>query len=63
MSGGRVSGKGTQPWKTPRTFYVLALEGKNRYPTGGPDSSPMVQPPRYVNESGASVETQEDGQM
>ena len=63
VSGGWVTGKGTQTGKNQRAFNVPALEGKNRDPTGGTNAYTMVRPLWDAHSSGTDVETQEDRHM
>ena len=44
MSGGQVPGKGTQPGKTQGTLHVSEMVFKGCNPTGGPSTTPTVQP-------------------
>ena len=63
VSGGWVTGKGTQTGKNQRAFNVPALEGKNRDPTGGTNAYTTVRPLWDAHSSGTDVETQEDRHM
>ena len=58
-----MPGEGTQPGKTQRAFHVPALEFKYCDPKEGHGASPTVRPLWGAHAGGASVETQEGGQM
>ena len=60
MSGGRVPGEVQQFGTTQKSFYVLAWEGKNCDPKGGPNASPMVQPLWGAHANGEVVGAQTD---
>ena len=58
-----MTGEGTQPGKTLRAFHLLALEGKNCNPTGGPGASTTVRPLWDAHARGVSGKTNENSQM